>query len=186
MQVSVGVSPPRPQQAPLPSARKCGVRVKPFQARKCVRGNPVCGAIECMCGQDVRGSSQLTRPWPCIVPAQASTRVSAAAWTFEEVRALYPLPTLRPSHTPHPPAPHRDAGLNHTRPASAHALVGAGECSVALYGVARRRCRVSLLPPSADHVLMRISTRLARQGVIRYHPASNMRVIIPLREDPPK
>ena len=81
---------------------------------------------------------------------------------------------------------HRGAELNHTRPASAHALVGAGECSVALYGVARRRCRVSLLPPSADHVLMRISTRLARQGVIRYHPASNMRVIIPLREDPPK
>ena len=78
-----------------------------------------------------------------------STCVSAAAWTFEEVRALYPLPTLRPSHTPHPPAPHRDAELNHTRPASAHALVGAGECSVALYGVARRRCRVSLPPPSA-------------------------------------
>ena len=75
--------------------------------------------------------------------------MSAAAWTFEEVRALYPLPTLRPSHTPHPPAPLRGAELNHTRPASAHALVGAGECSVALYGVARRRCRVSLLPPSA-------------------------------------
>ena len=75
--------------------------------------------------------------------------MSAAAWTFEEVRALYPLPTLRPSHTPHPPAPHRGAELNHTRPISAHALVGAGECSVALYGVARRRCRVSLPPPSA-------------------------------------
>ena len=74
--------------------------------------------------------------------------MSAAAWTFEEVR---PVPPPHAASIPHTPstAPHRGAELNHTRPTSAHALVGAGECSVALYGVARRRCRVSLLPPSA-------------------------------------
>jgi hypothetical protein len=38
---------PRLKQAPLRFRAPKKVGVNPFQARKCVRGNPVCGAIQC-------------------------------------------------------------------------------------------------------------------------------------------
>jgi len=59
VQVFVGFSPPRLQRAPLPSARKGMKRhekvvtVKPLQAR-CMRGNPMCGVVQCTGQSSVR------------------------------------------------------------------------------------------------------------------------------------
>ena len=63
-------------------------------------------------GQGTTASDVVKGEGICTVPVQASTRVPAAVWTFEEVRALYPVPPApRAAHIPH---------LQSTRAASRH------------------------------------------------------------------
>ena len=71
-----------------------------------------------------------------VLPAQASTRVSAAVWTFQEgARPVPPPHAASISHLLTDRAATRRGAEPHPPCLRPHALIGAGECAVALYGV---------------------------------------------------